>query len=213
MTSHSIERGRTPMKSPRLKLVKSTEMRPVTASGRKPNAAYRVREHLTEDEMARLLAALRRNRHGHRDWLIGLLIYRHGLRVSEACDLRWDDVDLTKRTIIVRRLKGSNDSTHYLERDELAGLKTLQRSYAAKSVKPAYVFVNERGQPFGRMGIARKIERAGEAAALGFPVHVHMLRHSTGYALAAKGMEWNVGTEIFSGINRGAGVEPTLLWR
>ena len=177
------------MKSRRLRLVKSTEMRPVAASGRKPNAAYRVREHLTEDEMARLLAALRRNRHGHRDWLIGLLIYRHGLRVSEACDLRWDDVDLTKRTIIVRRLKGSNDSTHYLERDELAGLKALQRSYAAKSVKPAYVFVNERGLPFGRMGIARKIERAGEAAALPFPVHVHMLRHSTGYALAAKGMD------------------------
>ena len=177
------------MKSPRFKLVKSTEMRPVRASGRKPNAAYRVREHLTEDEMARLLAALRRNRHGHRDWLIGLLIYRQGLRVSEACDLRWDDVDLTKRTIIVRRLKGSNDSTHYLERDELGGLKALQRSYAAKSVKPAYVFVNERGQPFGRMGIARKIERAGEAAALPFPVHVHMLRHSTGYALAAKGMD------------------------
>jgi hypothetical protein len=42
---------------------------------------------LTEDEMARLLAALKRNRHGQRDWLIGLLIYRHGLRVSEACDL------------------------------------------------------------------------------------------------------------------------------
>src|SRR6476620_9499000 len=45
-------------------------------SGR-PNAAYRVREHLTEDEMARLLAALKRKRHGQRDWLIGLLIYRH----------------------------------------------------------------------------------------------------------------------------------------
>ena len=142
------------MKSPRLKLVKSTEMRPVTASGRKPNAAYRVREHLTEDEMARLLAALRRNRHGHRDWLIGLLIYRHGLRVSEACDLRWDDVDLTKRTIIVRRLKGSNDSTHYLERDELAGLKTLQRSYAAKSVKPAYVFCRIVNMILGRCLIA-----------------------------------------------------------
>jgi site-specific recombinase XerD len=177
------------MKSPRLKLVKSTEKRPVAASGRRPNTAYRVREHLIEDEMARLLAALKRNRHGQRDWLVGLLIYRHGLRVSEACDLRWDDVDLTKRTIIVRRLKGSNDSTHYLERDELAGLKALQRSYAAKGISPAYVFVNERGQPFGRMGIARKIERAGEAAGLPFPVHVHMLRHSTGYALAAKGMD------------------------
>jgi type 1 fimbriae regulatory protein FimB/type 1 fimbriae regulatory protein FimE len=64
--------------------------------------------------------------------------------------LRWDDISLTKRTIQVRRLKGSDDSTHYLERDELAGLKRLQREQEPKS---AYVFVNERGQPFGRMGI------------------------------------------------------------
>ena len=81
-----------------------------SAKGRKANETYRVREHLTEAEMDRLLAALRRKRHGNRDWLIGLLIYRHGLRVSEACDLRWDDIDLAKRTIIVRRLKGSTDS-------------------------------------------------------------------------------------------------------
>jgi site-specific recombinase XerD len=134
-------------------------------------------------------ATLRRNRHGHRDWLVGLMIYRHGLRVSEACDLRWDDLDLTKRTIIVRRLKSSNDSTHYPERDELAGLKTLQRHYAKQGIKSAWVFVNERGEPFGRMGIARMIERAGEAAKLSFPVHVHMLRHSTGYALANRGMD------------------------
>jgi type 1 fimbriae regulatory protein FimB len=33
------------------------------------------------------------------------------------------------------------------------------------------------------------IERAGDAAKLSCPVHVHMLRHSTGYALAAKGMD------------------------
>ena len=72
------------------------------SNGRLGNDAYRVREHLTEAEMDKLLAALKRNRHGHRDWLIGLIIYRHGLRVSEACDLRWDDIDLPKRTIIVR---------------------------------------------------------------------------------------------------------------
>ena len=91
------------------------------------------------------------------DWLIGLMIYRHGLRVSEACDLRWDDIDLAARTITIRRLKGSRDSTHYLERDELAGLRRLARN-------GAYVFVNERGDPFKREGIARMIQRAGEAA-------------------------------------------------
>jgi type 1 fimbriae regulatory protein FimB/type 1 fimbriae regulatory protein FimE len=147
-----------------------------------------VREHLTEAEMTKLLAALKQNRHGHRDWLIALLIYRHGLRVSEACDLRWDDIDLAKRTIVVRRLKGSTDSVHYLERDELAGLKRLAREQE-KAGGSAYVFVNERGQPFGRMGIGRMIERAGEAAKLPFQIHVHMIRHSTGYALANKGMD------------------------
>jgi site-specific recombinase XerD len=120
---------------------------------------------------------------------IGLIIYRHGLRVSEACDLRWDDIDLPKRTIIVRRLKGSTDSVHYLERDEVNGLKLLHRQQQADGSKAAYVFINERGQPFGRMGIGRMVERAGEAAGLPFPVHVHMLRHSTGYALAARGMD------------------------
>jgi type 1 fimbriae regulatory protein FimB/type 1 fimbriae regulatory protein FimE len=177
------------MNAKHLKLVKRSVMRPVAPAGRKANDAYRVREHLTEAEMAKLLTALKANRYGDRDHLIGLLIYRHGLRVSEACDLRWDDIDLGKRTIIVRRLKGSTDSSHYLERDELAGLKALQRDYAKRGIKSAYVFVNERGQPFGRMGIARMVERAGEAAKLPFPVHVHMLRHSTGYALAGKGMD------------------------
>ena len=97
------------------------------SKGRQANDAYRVREHL---------------------WLIGLIIYRHGLRVSEACDLRWDDIDLPKRTIIARRLKGSIDSVHYLERDEVNGLKLLHRQQQADGVKGAYVFINERGQPF-----------------------------------------------------------------
>ena len=44
-------------------------------------------------------------------------------------------------------------------------------------------------EPFQRMGIARMIERAGDATKLPFPVHVHMLRHSTGYALANRGMD------------------------
>jgi type 1 fimbriae regulatory protein FimB/type 1 fimbriae regulatory protein FimE len=174
------------LKSRRLKLIKPINLRTVSNQGRQPNVAYRVREHLTEAEIDKLLVALKQNRHGHRDWLIGLLIYRHGLRVSEACDLRWDDIDWRKRTVVIRRLKRSHNSAHYLERDEFIGLKRLQREQNPKS---AYVFTSERGQPFGRMGIARLIERGGEAASLPFPVHVHMLRHSTGYALANRGID------------------------
>ena len=38
----------------------------------------RAGEHLTEVERDKRLRALKGNRHGHRDWLIGLVIYRHG---------------------------------------------------------------------------------------------------------------------------------------
>jgi integrase len=33
-------------------------------------------------------------------------------------------------------------------------------------------------------GFARMVERAGEAAELGFKAHPHMLRHACGFALA-----------------------------
>jgi len=74
---------------------------------------------------------------GHRDWLIGLTVCAS----PEACDLRWDDIDLPKRTIIVRRLKGSTDSVHYLERNEMNGLKLLRRQQQASGVRSAYVFI------------------------------------------------------------------------
>jgi len=38
-------------------------------------------------------------------------------------------------------------------------------------------------------GFRRTLARIGEASKLAFPVHPHMLRHSTGYALANKGTD------------------------
>ena len=68
-------------------------------SVRHPNSEHRTREHLAEDEFSLLLEALKRNRHGNRDWLIGLIVYGHGLRASELCDLQWTDIDFTKSTM------------------------------------------------------------------------------------------------------------------
>jgi integrase len=61
---------------------------------RKPNAAYRTREHLTAREVERLVEAAKDNRWGHRDATMVLLAFRHGLRASELVDLRWEQVDL-----------------------------------------------------------------------------------------------------------------------
>ena len=80
----------TMTKSP-LKLVPPAIVkRTVTAPGRKPNAVYRTREHLTGAEVDRLIDAAKANRWGHRDATMILVAFRHGLRSSELVDLRWD---------------------------------------------------------------------------------------------------------------------------
>src|SRR5262245_50305138 len=66
-----------------------TEKRTVTPR-RRPNAAVRTREYLTEAEVERLMEAAKGNRWGHRDATMVLVAYRHGLRAAELVDLRWD---------------------------------------------------------------------------------------------------------------------------
>jgi site-specific recombinase XerD len=122
-----------------------------------------------------------------RDQVLLRLIFRHGLRASEAQHVRWTHLDLDAprdRTFHIARIKGSNDSVHTLDRDEVAGLKKLRDM----SDSP-FVFVSEQGGPISPNMIARIVQRAAEAAKIGFHVHPHMLRHSAGYALANQGTD------------------------
>jgi site-specific recombinase XerD len=151
---------------------------------RPPNGDLRTREYLTEAEVERLMATARKNRWGHRDATMILVAYRHGLRVSELVDLRWDQVDFRTAALHVRRVKQGTPSTHPILGDELRALRRLQREQEPKS---PFVFTSERGVPFGTAGFARMVERVGAEAKLGFKVHPHMLRHACGYALANRG--------------------------
>jgi site-specific recombinase XerD len=167
-----------------LKLVApSTVIRTVTPT-RLPNADLRTREYLTEAEVEQLMAAARKNRWGHRDATMILVAYRHGLRVSELVDLRWDQIEFASGALHVRRVKQGTPSTHPILGDELRALRRLQREQEPKS---PFVFTSERGSPFTTAGFARMVERAGIKARLEFKVHPHMLRHACGYALANKG--------------------------
>src|ERR1700704_4230821 len=110
----------------------STRSVPTTAKrtesrGRLPNTTYRVREFLTEKEVERLIKAAGNNRWGHRDATMILVAYRHGLRASELCGLRWDQVDLEHGRLHVSRAKNGVASVHPLTGVELRVLRRLQR--------------------------------------------------------------------------------------
>jgi integrase len=172
------------MKKSALRLVSpDTENRTVMPV-RRPNAEIRPREHLTKREVEKLIAAAKGNRWGQRDATMLLIAFRHGLRASEVCGLQWSDVEFETGNLHLRRAKGGATGTHPLLGDELRALRVLQR--AAKS---PFIFVSERGSPFSVSGLAKLIERAGVEANMPFPVHIHMLRHACGYALANKGVD------------------------
>jgi type 1 fimbriae regulatory protein FimB/type 1 fimbriae regulatory protein FimE len=172
------------MAKSRLKLVAPNTVNRTVTPKRPPNADLRTREYLTEAEVGKLTKAAGDNRHGHRDATMVLTCYRHGLRASELVVLRWDQVDFRTATMAVRRAKKGTPAAHPIRGDEMRALRKLQREQEPKS---PFVFTSERGSPFATAGFARMIERAGEAAKLGFKAHPHMLRHACGFKLANDG--------------------------
>ena len=69
---------------------------------------------------------------------------------------------------------------HPLHGPELRALRPLRGT-------GPYIFVTEAGTPVTIAWFLRMVQRAARAAKLSFPVHPHMVRHSTGYKLANEG--------------------------
>ena len=168
---------------PALKLLGPTTKKRTV--GRKANAHYRTREHLTEREVERLIEAAKDNRHGHRDATMLLLAFRHGLRASELVDLRWEQIDLKGGVLHVRRVKQGSPATHPLTGRELRALRRLEREADGSP----FVFVSERGAPFSIRGFQAMVERVAKGAGFDMKIHPHMLRHACGYKLANAGID------------------------
>jgi type 1 fimbriae regulatory protein FimB/type 1 fimbriae regulatory protein FimE len=94
-------------------------------------------------------------------------------------------VDGRTRSAHVRRVKNGTPASHPLTGRELRALRKHQRD----SDGSPFVFVSERGAPLTAPGFSRMVERAASAADLGIKAHAHMLRHATGYKLAADGRD------------------------
>jgi integrase len=163
--------------------VGKTEQPKRTSPNQRCYAEVRSREHLLEQEVEQMIAAIKRagGRYAHRDATLILLLYRHGLRTAEAATLKWEQIDFATATLHVVRVKNGSPATHPLQGDSLRALRKLKRDHPAMP----FVFTSSRKAPLAPDTIRGIVERAGDLAGLPFPVHAHMLRHGCGYYLAA----------------------------
>ena len=153
----------------------------------------RSRAYLTPDEVQKLLEASRKeefSRNPSRDYCLLLLMFRHGLRVSEACQLKVTDIDLKEKRIHINRLKKGEETRQPLYNGELGAVNAWLKVRKQMQPHSNFLFISERRQPLSRFTVSGLINKYAAAADLAeLAVHPHMLRHACGYSLANKGTD------------------------
>ena len=142
--------------------------------------ALRIPEVLTESEQTALLAQPNpRYPTGARNKTMIQLMLDTGLRLAEACNLRWKDIDLNTGKLMVRQGKGAKDRTLWIGEEDLESLRTW-RERQAKDVtgNPAHIFTTLAGKPVSRRYVQKMVARLASKAGIEKNVHPHTLRHS-----------------------------------
>ena len=152
-----------------------------------PKVPERIPRFLSLDEALALIKCLSRecHSHAHRDFLLILLLYGAGLRVSEAANLRWSNVDISERTL---RVQGKGDKER-----QVSIVPILASMLSRQKREGEFVF----GEKPLHTRVAYEIVRqSGIKAGLLKPLNPHALRHSFATHMLSSGTDLRVLQEL-----------------
>lgn len=133
------------------------------------------------DEALSVLKVAKENPKERDRLTLALCLYGLGLRISEACHLRWKDFDLHERTVRVKG-KGGKERVIAVPSFVAENLKTLDQD-------TVFLFGE---QPLNERKGYQWIRELGAKAGLTQPLHPHALRHSYATHLLNSGTDLRV---------------------
>ena len=183
---HELDRAESPVVFPKL-LVRRPR-----AKSRQPSRPRRERleaDLLTRPDIEAVLNQCPvRSWTGHRNRALIVVLWRTGLRISEALALREKDVDLIEGRLVVQHGKGGKRRVVGLDQGTIDVMKEwlLRRAAIAPPVG-APVLCTQRGGRIDPSYVRRLLPRLAREAGVGKRVHAHGLRHAFATELQAEG--------------------------
>jgi site-specific recombinase XerD len=146
-------------------------------------------EPLTQDEVKSLLRTCsQRAVSGVRNRALIVVLYRAGLRISEALALMQKDLDAKAGTVRVLHGKGDKSRVVGLDAGAWAIVQLwLDRRAAAGISSRAPVFCTLQGKSMKTAYVRKLLPRLARKAGIERRVHAHGLRHTHAYELACEG--------------------------
>lgn len=145
-----------------------------------PRVPRKLPHFLSVDEVLAVLGSFSKGeRPLIKEKVLFLLMYGGGLRVSEACQLQWNQVQVPQKTLRVIG-KGSKERVIALPAMAMQALLDWKKETAFAK----YVFGEE---PLNTRTAYEMIRQSGKRAGLLMPLHPHALRHSFATHLLSSG--------------------------
>lgn len=131
-----------------------------------------------------------------RDAAVIELLFATGIRISELCSLRMNDVNLYDRTILIYG-KGSKERKVQIVNDDVNQvLKEYKNSFLSEIQNCNHFFVNQKGTILSDQSVRRMINKYTSLASIDLHITPHMFRHTFATSLLEEDVDIRYIQEI-----------------
>lgn len=126
----------------------------------------------------KLAKTVYQKRNALRDAAVAELLFATGMRISELCTLRINDVNLYDNTILIYG-KGSKERRIQIgNSDVLRILEEYKKEYLPEIQSCGHFFANQAGRALSDQSVRRMINKYTDMAAIELHITPHMFRHT-----------------------------------
>lgn len=154
----------------------------------RPRREHKLPNVLSTDDVRRILQSFDNEKHR----TIFYLIYSGGMRISEAINMRLNDIDSKRGMIRIRDAKGGKDREVPLSKTLLEQIRSYYRQYRPKE----WLFEGQFGGPYTARSIQALFRQAMQRTGIRKQATVHTLRHSYATHLLENGTDLRIIQEL-----------------